>query len=53
VGNKIDLERSVSSELGRKAADHLGALYVETSALTGEGVSELFEALAILAVKAG
>ena len=50
VGNKIDLERSVSSELGRKAADHLGAPYVETSALTGEGLAELFETLAVLAV---
>ena len=53
VGNKVDLERSVSSELGRKAANHLGAPYVETSALTGEGVAELFETLAVLAVRKG
>jgi small GTP-binding protein len=53
VGNKVDLERSVSSELGRKAATYFDAPYVETSALTGEGVSDLFETLAILALQLG
>jgi GTPase SAR1 family protein len=52
VGNKVDLERAVSAELGQRAADFFGAPYVETSALTGEGVAELFEALAALAAPA-
>jgi small GTP-binding protein len=51
VGNKVDLDRTVSSELGRKAAAYFEAPYVETSALTGEGVAELFETLAMLAVR--
>ena len=51
VGNKVDLERSVRSELARAAAAYLGALYLETSALNGEGVSALFQTLARLAVK--
>jgi small GTP-binding protein len=53
VGNKVDLARSVSSALGRKVAAYFGAPYVETSALTGAGVAELFETLAILAVRGG
>jgi small GTP-binding protein len=51
VGNKVDLERTVSSELGRRAAAYFEGPYVETSALTGEGVAELFETLAVLAVR--
>jgi len=51
VGNKVDLERTVSPELGRRAAAYFEAPYVETSALTGEGVAELFETLAVLAVR--
>jgi small GTP-binding protein len=50
VGNKVDLQRSVSAELARAAAAYLDARYVETSALTGEGVAMLFQALARLAV---
>ena len=49
VGNKVDLERTVSKELGQRAAAFFGAPYVETSALTGEGVARLFETLAVLA----
>jgi small GTP-binding protein len=52
VGNKVDLERTVRPELARAAAAHFAAPYLETSALTGEGVSALFEALATLAVRA-
>jgi small GTP-binding protein len=51
VGNKVDLERSVRSELAQAAAAYLGAEYLETSALSGEGVASLFQALARLAVK--
>jgi small GTP-binding protein len=50
VGNKVDLERTVNPEVGRRAAAYFGAPYVETSALSGEGVTELFETLAVLAV---
>jgi hypothetical protein len=39
--------------LGRKAAAYFEAPYVETSALTGEGVPDLFETLAILALQLG
>jgi small GTP-binding protein len=51
VGNKVDLVRSVSPALGRKVAAYFGAPYVETSALTGEGVTDLFGTLAALAVR--
>ena len=44
VGNKKDMqERAVSREMGESLANELHALYRETSALTGEGVSEVFE----------
>jgi small GTP-binding protein len=44
VGNKIDLPtRVVSPELGDALATELKALYRETSAVTGKGVSEVFE----------
>lgn len=51
VGNKVDLERRVPPELARVFATYVGAPYLETSALTGEGVAQLFETLAILAMK--
>jgi small GTP-binding protein len=51
VGNKVDLERTVSPELGQAAATYLNAPYLETSALTGQGVAALFESLATLAVQ--
>lgn len=50
IGNKIDLERTVSAEEGKAFADSIHASYVETSALTGEGVPALFESLAKLAL---
>jgi len=52
VGNKVDLPRVVRPELGRAAAAYLGGPYVETSALSGTGVAELFETLATLAAHA-
>nr|MDO8134692.1 Rab family GTPase [Candidatus Njordarchaeum guaymaensis] len=46
VGNKIDLpNRAVSRAEGEKVAKELRAVYVETSAKTGENVRKLFERL--------
>ncbi|OGO17215.1 MAG: hypothetical protein A2Z14_10105 [Chloroflexi bacterium RBG_16_48_8] len=50
IGNKIDLERVVPIEEARDFADSIGAPYLETSALTGDGVPALFETLARLAL---
>ncbi|XP_076442236.1 circularly permutated Ras protein 1-like isoform X2 [Babylonia areolata] len=46
-GNKTDLtdERRVTSEEGQKLADRLGRPYFETSAKTGEGVTDLYHGL--------
>jgi GTPase SAR1 family protein len=46
VGNKTDLPRNVPPDAARRFADEIGAPYVETSAATGEGVPEMFAALA-------
>jgi GTPase SAR1 family protein len=44
VANKLDLpNRKVSRESGEELAAQIGASYRETSALTGNGVSEVFE----------
>jgi small GTP-binding protein len=44
VGNKADLPtRQVSREQGEAAAAEIKALYRETSAVTGKGVTEVFE----------
>jgi 50S ribosomal subunit-associated GTPase HflX len=47
VGNKLDLAAARGS--GKAFADSIGAEYVETSAQSGEGVAEMFSALAGLA----
>jgi small GTP-binding protein len=47
VGNKLDLAPARGA--GKAFADSIGAAYVETSAQSGEGVTEMFEALAELA----
>jgi small GTP-binding protein len=49
VGNKIDLQRAEGSETAAKFADLINAPYIETSALTGDGVSDLFTCMATLA----
>lgn len=48
VGNKIDLERTQQPEHAQQFADLLKAPYLETSALDGSGVAQLFETLAKL-----
>jgi small GTP-binding protein len=46
VANKIDLPAVVSDQQGRLIADKFGASYHEVSAKTGEGIRELFNAVA-------
>ncbi|KAK2949112.1 putative GTP-binding protein YPTM1 [Blattamonas nauphoetae] len=49
VGNKADLiaEREVPTELGKRYAHENGYLFIETSAKTGSGITELFDKLAL------
>lgn len=42
VGNKIDLERTVNSGDPQAFSSNLSAPYIETSALTGDGVEKMF-----------
>lgn len=49
VGNKIDLERVERAEAAPAFAVRIAAPYLETSALTGDGVSDMFRTLATLA----
>jgi len=53
VGNKIDLTdvRVVTYEEGVELGKRLGLSYIETSAKTGEMVSDAFEMLALILVK--
>jgi small GTP-binding protein len=46
VGNKIDLKRNVEKEEGQKFAEKTGAAFIESSAKTGENVSEVFKEIA-------
>ena len=49
VGNKTDLpDRAVPTEESRKWAEDQGFIYMESSAKTGEGVSDMFTVLAEL-----
>jgi small GTP-binding protein len=50
VGNKIDLERKQQPEHAQQFANLLQAPYLETSALDGSGVTQLFETLAKLSL---
>lgn len=51
VGNKIDLERQTSTTEGEELAKLLGISYVETSAKTGENISDAFKMLALQIIK--
>jgi small GTP-binding protein len=54
VGNKADLPRQVASDQAVKKADELNmSCYMETSAVTGDGVNELFDKVAEIAVAMG
>jgi small GTP-binding protein len=46
VGNKIDLDREVSTKEGQAMADEYNFLFFETSAFSGHNVSDLFENIA-------
>ena len=45
VANKKDLRQAVPAEQGRQYAAEIDAMYVETSALTAEGVEDAFKVL--------
>ena len=45
IGNKSDLEREIGEEEGRKKAKELEIDFYETSALTGENVNKVFNAM--------
>lgn len=47
VGNKLDLKekKKINSEEAKKLGESLGMTYMETSALTGENVDELFNSV--------
>lgn len=45
-GNKIDLPPVVKREDGQRLADQTGAIFIETSPKTGEGVEKALELLA-------
>jgi Ras-related protein Rab-5C len=49
VGNKTDLPRMISPLEGKAWATAMGYPYLETSALTGQGLDRLFEGLGWLA----
>jgi small GTP-binding protein len=53
VGNKTDLtdERVIDREDGERYAQELGCLFMETSAMTGQGVREAFQTIATAVVR--
>jgi small GTP-binding protein len=53
VGNKIDIERAVTSPEGEALAEKVGAVFVECSAKTRQGISELFVLIAENAIRLG
>ncbi len=53
VGNKVDLkdQRVVATSEGEEMASKLGVSYMETSALTGENITDAFKMLALQIIK--
>ncbi len=51
IGNKIDLERKISSEDGDAKAKEFGITFIETSAKEGDNVDKAFGALCYLLIK--
>ncbi len=51
VGNKNDLDRVIPREDGQAFAESMDAPYVETSALTGHNVAQVFEKIGELLIK--
>jgi small GTP-binding protein len=51
VGNKLDLERKMRRDQAEDWARNMNLTYRETSALTNEGVDDLFQTLAELTVQ--
>ncbi|CAL5990900.1 Rab2a [Hexamita inflata] len=51
IGNKIDLERDVLIQNGQELARELEAVYHECSAITGEGVEDIFEGIGMTAIQ--
>ena len=49
--NKRDLDQVVTAERGRALAEEHGFSFFETSAKTGEGIQEMFQAIAAEAFK--
>jgi len=49
VANKIDLDRTQNPEIAHRFAKLIHAPYIETSALTGKGVTTMFKLLAQIA----
>ena len=50
VGNKTDLDRSVTMKEAEAFAENVGATYMETSAKTNDGIQDLLCSAALLAV---
>ena len=51
IGNKIDLDRKVSSDDGSAKAKEYGVTFIETSAKVGDNVDKAFGALCYLLIK--
>ena len=51
IGNKIDLERKISSEDGEAKANKYNITFIETSAKAGDNVDKAFGALCYLLIK--
>ncbi len=50
IGNKMDLPHGRVLEYGKTLAQRIGAQHIETSAFTGQGVPQMFEWMAYLAL---